>query len=84
MGRSDPPEPQRDSWTQSILPVAARVDHGPYASREPQTLMAAIRRWRENRRRRRLESQQRKVTVSENLRDFQKYRGDEYGPRGGS
>jgi hypothetical protein len=83
MGRSDPPEPQRDSWTQSILPVAARVNHGPYASREPQTLMAAIRRLRENRRRRRLESQERRIIARENLRDFKRSTGDEPGPPGG-
>jgi hypothetical protein len=84
MGRTDPPEPQRDSWTQSILPVAARVDPGPYAnSREPATLMSAIRQLREGRRRRRLESRERKITARENLRDFKRFTGDEPGPPGG-
>jgi hypothetical protein len=60
MGRSDPPEPPREPWTQAILPVAASVDHGPYASREPTTVLAAIRRWRQGRRLRRVESRKAK------------------------
>ncbi len=77
MGRSDPPESQRDSWTQSILPVAAGLGHGRSAhSREPATLMSAIRQLRERRRRRRLELQERKVTARENLRDFKSSRDE--------
>jgi hypothetical protein len=84
MGRSDPPESQRDSWTQSILPVAAGLGHGRSAhSREPATLMSAIRQLRERRRRRRLESQERRVAARENLRDFKRFTGDEPGPSGG-
>ena len=46
-------------------------------------LMSAIRRWRERRRERRIERQERTVIARTTLRDFKQWTGDEGGPPGG-
>ncbi len=46
-------------------------------------LISAIRRWRERRRKRRVERQEQMITARTTLRDFKRWTGDEGGPPGG-
>jgi len=46
-------------------------------------LKAAIERWRERRRQRHIDSRERRVKASENLRDYKPFTGEEYGRPGG-
>jgi hypothetical protein len=55
---------------------AARLARGAGASGR---LGSAIRRWREQRRLRRTDLQERKITARDNLRDFKRSTGDEPG-----
>jgi hypothetical protein len=46
-------------------------------------LILAIRRWRERRRERRIERNEKRIAGTANLRDFKQWTGDEGGPPGG-
>jgi hypothetical protein len=58
---------------------AARMASAAGASSSPGRLAAVIRRWREQRRLRRTDLVERKITARENLRDFKQSTGDEPG-----
>jgi len=58
---------------------AARMARAAGASSSAGRLGAVIRRWREQRRLRRADSLERKITARENLRDFKQSTGDEPG-----
>lgn len=58
---------------------AARMARAAGASSSAGRLGAAIRRWREQRRLRRADLLERKITARENLRDFRQCTGDEPG-----
>ena len=44
---------------------------------------ATIKRWKERRGQRHIDSRERRVRARENLRDYKPFRGEEYGPPGG-
>jgi hypothetical protein len=53
---------------------------GPLGNASARRLGAVIRRWREQRRLRRADLLERKITARENLRDHKQFTGDEPGP----
>ena len=88
-----------DPWLDAASAAATEWDngHGPrrpavsataIATREGgamgERLTAAIRRWRERRRLRRVEALERENTARANLRDYKPFTGHEPGPPGGA